>query len=267
MTMLTASEIATYRQDGVLVLPELFDPHEVGSLQAAFERDATIPGEHRIAESDGTDVRAVYASHTRQAEYRALTRSPRLLQSAQQLLGPEIYLYQLKINAKPAFGGDMWAWHQDYVAWKLADNIPGPELINIVVFLDDVSEFNGPIIFVPGSHTDGLARADMNAEHRSDQHLDPDDIALSPDDMARLVGRHGLISPKGRAGTAVFFHPEIVHGSAANMSPFPRRLVIVTYNQVGNTPRPVGEPRPEYLVSRNTRPLEAEDDSLISEGT
>jgi ectoine hydroxylase len=263
--MLTASEIATYRQDGVLVLPGLFEPSEIGALQAAFERDATIPGEHRIAEPDGTDVRAVYASHTRQAEYRALTRSSRLLQPAHDLLGPEVYLYQLKINAKPAFGGDMWAWHQDYVAWKIADNIPGPALINVVVFLDDVSEFNGPIIFVPASHTDGLARAGMNAERRSDQHLDPEDIALSPDDMALLVERHGLISPKGPAGTVVFFHPELVHGSAANMSPFPRRLVIVTYNQVGNTPRPVGEPRPEYLVCRNTQPLDAEDGSLISE--
>jgi ectoine hydroxylase len=263
--MLSENDIRTYWRDGLLVLPGLFDPVEVGTLQAAFERDATIPGEHRISEPDGTEVRAVYASHTRQAEYRALTCSARLLRSAQQLIGEDVYLYQLKINSKAAFGGDSWAWHQDYVAWKLADNIPGPELVNVVVFLDDVSEFNGPIIFVPGSHADGLARKDRNVQHRSAQHLDPDDIALSHADMAELVGRHGQVSPKGEAGTVVFFHPEIVHGSAANMSPFQRRLAIVTYNQVNNAPRPVGEPRPAYLVGRDTRPLVAQDAALVPE--
>lgn len=264
--MLSENDIRTYWRDGLLVLPGLFDPVEASALQAAFERDATIPGEHRITEPNGTEVRAVYASHTRQTEYRALTCSARLLRSVQQLIGQDVYLYQLKINAKSAFGGDSWAWHQDYVAWKLADNIPGPELVNVVVFLDDVTEFNGPIIFVPGSHADGLARKDRNSQHRSVKHLDPDDIALSEADMAELVGRHGLVSPKGAAGTAVFFHPEIVHGSAANMSPFARRLVIVTYNQVLNAPRPVGEPRPEYLVGRDTRPLVARDAALVPEG-
>jgi ectoine hydroxylase len=263
--MLSPRDTLTYQRDGVLVRPGLFTPAEVCALEAAFERDARIPGEHRITEADGTGVRAVYASHTRQQEYRTLIRSPRLLEAAQQLLGPDIYLYQFKINAKAAFGGDSWAWHQDYVAWKIADNLPSPELVNVVVFLDEVNEFNGPIIFVPGSHADGSVGSALGDEHRSDQHLDPDDIALTQADMASLVDQHGLISPKGGAGTVVFFHPEVVHGSAANISPFPRRLIILTYNQVGNYPRWPGDPRPEYLVCRDTTPLEIEDGSLVTE--
>jgi ectoine hydroxylase len=263
--MLTAKDITTYRRDGLLVLPDLFSLAEVAALRAAFERDALVPGDQRIAEPHGTKVRAVYASHVRQPEYAALSRSPRVLLAAQQLLAPEIYLYQLKINAKPAFGGDGWAWHQDYIAWKIADNIPGPHLLNVAVFLDDVNEFNGPIVFVPGSHTEGLRRSDRNEHGRSGQHFDPDDIALSPAEMSSLVERHGMIGPTGNAGTAVFFHPEIAHGSATNISPSPRRMAILTYNQVDNVPRPVGEPRPEYLVCRDTRPLEVLDsDDLLA---
>lgn len=264
--MLSESDILTYQHDGVLVLPDLFSHAEVDTLRTAFERDARLPGEYRVTEANGVDVRAVYASHMRQEEYRVLIRSSRLLYPAQQLIGPDIYLYQFKINAKAPFGGDSWAWHQDYVAWKIADNIPGPNLINVVIFLDDVNEFNGPIIFVPGSHTDGPVRVARNDEHRSDQHLDPDDIALTPAEMAYLIDRHGLISPKGGPGTVVLFHPEIVHGSAANMSSFPRRLIIATYNHVRNTPRPVGEPRPEYLVCRDTKPLEVREGLLTAEG-
>jgi ectoine hydroxylase len=261
--MLSAADIATYERDGVLVLPSLFTPDEVRALREAFDRDVKIPGGHRICEPGGSLIRAVYASHQRQAEYAALTRSGRLLVPAQQLLGPELYVYQLKINAKLAFTGVGWAWHQDYIAWKIADNVPAPKLINAVIFLNDVNEYNGPIIFIPGSHNHGVIRADRSDVWRSAQHLDPDDIALSPAELSSLVDRYGMASPKGKAGTVVFFHPEIVHGSAANLSPFPRLVAIITYNQTCNVPQPVGEQRPHYLVCRDTRPLQCDDDSLL----
>lgn len=251
--MLTPDDIATYEKDGVLVLPGRFSSEEVETMREAFERDARVPGDHRIMEPDSEAVRAVYASHLRQPEYTALAHDPRLLRPAQQLLARDLYLYQFKINAKLGFSGDGWAWHQDYIAWKIADDLPAPRLINFTVFLDPVNEFNGPIVFVPGSHRDGLLRDDRGAGRRSEQHLDPDDIALSPEHMCALVERYGMYSPKGEAGTVVIFHPEIVHGSAANLSPYARRLVIATYNEVHNTPR--GRPRPEYLVCRDTRPL------------
>ncbi|WP_405784368.1 phytanoyl-CoA dioxygenase family protein [Streptomyces sp. NBC_00859] len=64
-----------------------------------------------------------------------------------------------------------------------------------------------------------------------------------------------MTSPKGPAGSVVLFSPEIVHGSAPNMSPFARRLLIATYNDTANLPQPVGEPRPDYVVCRATEPL------------
>jgi ectoine hydroxylase len=262
--MLSLTDTETYRRDGFLVLPELFTPTEVAVLLAAFERDARVPGDHRITEPSSDDVRAVYASHLRQPEFDHLIRSRRILGPALDLLGPSLYLYQMKINAKPAFGGGGWAWHQDYIAWKIADNIAGPDLINVVVFLDEVNEFNGPIVVVPGSHTAGLWRADRNDHPKSSQHVDPDDIALAPADMTRLVAGRGLAAPKGGPGSVMFFHPELVHGSAVNMSPSPRRIAIITYNETDNVPRPIGPPRPEHLVCRDTRPLSVADSALVA---
>jgi ectoine hydroxylase len=259
---LDADQIAQYRRDGFLVFESLFDEHETAQLVRVYERDREVPGDHRILEPDGTGVRAVYASHLRQPAFAALIRAARVLGPVQQLLSTDVYLYQFKINAKPAFGGNMWAWHQDFAAWQLADNLPAPRLVNVAYFLDDVTEYNGPVIFVPGSHRGGLMRDARSQRARSEQHLDPDDIALGLAEMTALVDSFGMASPKGPAGTVVFFDPQIVHGSAVNMSPFGRRLLIMTYNDVANPPRPVGEPRPAYVVGRDTTPLRIAADAL-----
>lgn len=258
---LTKQQIDQYREHGFLVVESLFSQSEVDDLVGALHRDAADPGPHRVLEDDGR-LRAIYASHQRSAEFADLVRSPRLLGPVRQLLTDDVYVYQFKINAKPAFGGGKWAWHQDYIAWKIADNLPSPALVNVGFFIDDVTEFNGPLIFVPGSHRYGQFREDRADQATSEQHLDPDDIALKPAQMTALVHEHGMASPKARAGSVVFFHPEIVHGSAPNMSPFPRRLLIATYNDVANEPRPFGEPRPEYVVGRDTTPLRPVDATL-----
>jgi ectoine hydroxylase len=261
--LLNRNQLESYRRDGFLLVESLLEQTEVDALCSAFVRDCAVPGPQRIAEDDGAAVRAVYASHQRQPEFADLIRDPRLLLPVEQLLGADSYVYQFKINAKPAFGGEKWSWHQDYTAWQIADNLPAPLQVNIGVFLDDVTEFNGPVIYLPGSHRGGLLN-DRRAERaKSEQHLDPDDIALTPEQLASHVARRGMVSPKGPAGSVVFFSSEVVHGSAPNMSPMARRLLIATYNDVSNLPSWRGEPRPDYVVCRDTEPLSPLDGTFL----
>ncbi len=75
----------------------------------------------------------------------------------------------------------------------------------------------------------------------------------------------GIVAPKGRAGSVVFTHCNLVHGSAPNMSPFNRALAIVTYNSVENALLPVESPRPEFLVSRQFDPITpVAEDALLA---
>lgn len=254
---LSEYQIDLYRTSGFIVLESLFSAEEMAVLADAYVQDCAITGPHQVMEEGGRQIRAVYASHARTPEFADLVRSTRLLGAVQQLLSEKVYVYQFKINAKPPFISDGWAWHQDYAAWKAADQLPSQQLVNAALFLDDVTEFNGPLIFVPGSHRSGLVREGRSASARSEQHLDPDDIALRPEQVEALVRQSGMVSPKGPAGSVVFFHPELVHGSAPNMSPFQRKLLLVTYNDVSNVP--LGAPRPEYIVGRDTTPLELVD--------
>src|SRR3546814_9383263 len=68
-------------------------------------------------------------------------------------------MHQFKINAKAAFDGEVWQWHQDFGTWHRDDEMPEPRAMNIALFLDEVSAVNGPLMFIPGrseEHTSAL---------------------------------------------------------------------------------------------------------------
>ncbi|MEY9963326.1 ectoine hydroxylase [Streptacidiphilus sp. MAP12-16] len=264
--LLSNEQLERYRSDGFLLIESLLDQQEVEALRSAFTRDCKSPGPHLITEEGSARVRAIYASHRRQSEFADLVRDHRLLAPVQQILTKDVYIYQFKINSKSAFGGEKWSWHQDYLAWRIADNLPAPRQVNVGVFLDDVTEFNGPVIYLPGSHHGGMLNDRRSADSKSVQHLDPDDIALTPQQLSDHVARRGMVSPKGPAGSVVFFSSEVVHGSAPNMSPHPRRLLIATYNDVANQPSWPEQPRPEYVVCRDAEPLRSLGRSFLKNG-
>ena len=37
-----------------------------------------------------------------------------MIEPIEQIFGEKVYMHQYKINAKSAFTGDVWQWHQDY---------------------------------------------------------------------------------------------------------------------------------------------------------
>lgn len=252
---LTNQQIQSYESNGFLILESVFTKYEVASLLDAMDSDV-VDGPHRIVDKETNELLALYASHQRIDAFAALVRSPQLLDPARVLAGGDVYNYQFKINVKPAFGKDQVSWHQDYTAWKIADQLPSPRLVNAALLLDEATEFNGPLLFVPGSHRSGNLRDDRNDSATSKLHLDPEDIALRPQHIAHLVETLGMRSVQAPAGSVILFSPEIVHGSAPNMSPTPRRLLIATYNACSNLPQTT-RPRASYLVGRDVNPLES----------
>ena len=263
--MIGREQVQEYEDTGLLAVPDFFFPEEVAALRRAFVEDGKVAGPHRVLEEDGRSIRAVYASHLRHPVFHRLVCSERLLGAARQLLGPDLYVWQFKINTKRPFGGAAWSWHQDYVVWREFDAMPTAEALSVAVFLDDVSEFNGPIVFVPRSHRGGVLEPPVrDGAPISEQHVDPADFELANESVAELASSHGLVAPKGRAGAAVFFHPNVVHASGLNISPFPRDVLIVTYNSLSNAPSSNLPSRAEYLVGAPTGRLELTDISVTA---
>jgi ectoine hydroxylase len=130
--------------------------------------------------------------------------------------------------------------------------------VTVAVFLDYVHEFNGPIYFIPGSHREGCLDRDLAGVGAWHEHVA---AALryqtAEDNVSWLVLNHGLVTPKGPRGSVLFFDSNIVHASPANISPFERRIVFITYNSIHNLPRNTS--RPAFLVNRYMAPLQPLD--------
>jgi ectoine hydroxylase-related dioxygenase (phytanoyl-CoA dioxygenase family) len=253
---LTENELSFFEKEGYLLLPNLFSESEIERLNKE-----TIPLMLRdspdvIWEEDNKSVRALMGCHFKSEFFKLLVRQSRLLSPTMQVLESEAYVYQFKINLKSAFKGEIWPWHQDYIYWHELDGMPTSRSLNVTVFLDDCTEFNGPLWFIPGSHSEGILRPSANRRKDGDWSQDvAADLSFKVDEatVSRLVDRGGIVSPKGKAGSVLIFHPNILHASLPNISPFERKILIVTYNSVKNIPIPKEKARPSFLVNPDTR--------------
>ena len=132
-------------------------------------------------------------------------------------------MHQFKINGKPAFDGDVWQWHQDYGTWMNDDLMPEARAMNVAIFLDEVNEFNGPLMFIPGSHKQGALPAGHDTSTTSYPLWTIDNDAIR-----KLVEQGGIVAPKGPPGSMILFHGCLVHASTSNLSPWNRVSVYLS---------------------------------------
>jgi ectoine hydroxylase len=128
--------------------------------------------------------------------------------------------------------------------------------MNISVFLDEVMPINGPLLLVPRSQTAG----DLKASHDTATTSYPL-WTLDEETVTRLVEEGGIAAPTGKPGGVLLFHGNLVHGSAGNITPFPRKIVYLTLNAVSNYIRT--PTRPEFIAHRDFAPIAPVDDDAL----
>lgn len=261
VNLLGKDQLAEFEENGFLVVPDVLGMEEVAVLGAEAEVLYGTDSPRRTFEADGRTVRAVHGCHQIPGAYADLVTDARLLMPARQIVGGDVYVHQSKINAKRAFSGDVWPWHQDFTFWNREDGMAEPRVVNVALLLDAATEHNGPLLLIPGSHlVNGTetVRPEKKPELESWQaHLAADlEYTVSRETLARLSSTAEIVSALGGAGALLFFDSRIVHGSGSNMSPADRRMAIFTYNSVDNAPGAVAAPRPDFLAARDHSPLQ-----------
>jgi len=253
---LTARQVADFHEQGYLFLPELFTPEEVAVLRDEADGIYAQSRPEIWRERSGVP-RTAFAAHLYNPAFALLARHPRMIRPVEQVFGEQLYMHQFKINAKSAFTGDVWQWHQDYGTWARDDGMPEPRAMNIAVFLDEVMHINGPLMLVPKSHTHGTLAAGHDTTTTSYPLWTLDEPTVT-----RLVAEGGIVTPVGKPGGLLMFHGNLVHGSAGNITPYPRKIVYLTLNACSNFIRT--PTRADYIAHRDFSPIIPADDGALA---
>ncbi|HKW95225.1 MAG TPA: phytanoyl-CoA dioxygenase family protein [Methylomirabilota bacterium] len=222
--MLSASDVAFYRANGYLVVPDVLDALTLAT--ASREMARILEGAREVtAHTDVYDlepghrpedprVRRVKTPHRFFPVFQELMRHPRLVAILRDLLGDAIRLHSSKINLKSPRYGSPVEWHQDWAFYPHTND----DLLAVGVMLDDCTRDNGPLLVVPGSHRGPVF------DHHADGYFCG---AIDPAAIRDLIAR--AVPLTGRAGSMSFHHVRLVHGSAENVSSLPRTLLLYEY--------------------------------------
>jgi ectoine hydroxylase len=262
---LTQEQIDAYKRDGFLVLPELFSPSEVNILRAETERLRHVEADGIFREGEDDKAKTMFRMHepdgpTYSSAYRALSRTPRSLGVAQQVLDDTLlYMHHCKVNMKPSIEGTVWHWHQDFGSWHL-DGIAKPTMATMMVMLDEATELGGCLYMLPGSHTDGRFTPYYDESTAYKFWATP-----AAQVKARMAGAPDPVAIIGKPGTVAIFDCNTLHASGHNLSARDRWQIYLCYNLCANRPGDIEKPRPDYVRSRNWAPMDLlEDDAILA---
>lgn len=246
---LSAEQLTRYARDGYLLVHDLFTRDEIDVMKGAVPDLMARQGpEVLVEDSDPSSVKIIFGAHFFNDVYHALARHPRLVGPSEQIVGDRVHVFQSRLNPKLGFTGGGWSWHQDFNQWWRYDGMKRPHAALAGIFLDEINACNGPLLVIPGSHHAG--------------HLpQPDSMEIDTKIVERLVDAHGIDPILAHPGAVLFFDALLVHASAPNVSPWPRRIFYYAYNAVSN--RDLKPYRARHHCDTDQTPIEALGDDCL----
>lgn len=238
MRVLKTDQAAFFESEGYLVLEDAVAPGLLARLQRDFAawveesraHDApygeTLNGGPRFDLEPGHSaaapaLRRVNAPVEVSEACREAMADSRMTDAVADLIGPDVKLHHTKINSKQPGAATAVKWHQDFLFTPHSND----DLVTALLMVDEVTEENGPLEVLPGSH-----RGPLYELWHDDVFTGAIDDGVAADCQSRAV------RCTGPAGAVCLMHTRLLHGSAPNRSSAPRTLLICVYSAADAVP-------------------------------
>ena len=257
MSALTEDQKTFFWENGYLMAPGAVTPTELAALRGDFNawvEESRAKTENYGEIMDGRPRFDLEPGHSAAQPALRRVNSPvevsetfhdvmaksRMTDYVADLIGPNVKFHHSKINSKLPGAATKVKWHQDFPFTPHSND----DLVTALLLLDDMTEENGALEVLAGSH-------------RGDLHTLWHDGVFTgsiEDAAADELQRRAAIC-LGPAGSVCLMHTRLAHGSKPNLSKMPRTLFICVYSAedaVPLVPNPVPS-KLEGLVVRGER--------------
>ncbi len=165
-------------------------------------------------------VRSMEPVHQLDERLERLVDDPRMWQPCADITGHDaLSLFSDKLNVKRP-GGAPFPWHQEGPYWAYgAEDLEN--VVTLIMYLDDATEENGCLWVIPGTHRYGALPALRDRGTLGRLYTDVDRLDEKP--FAAALP----------AGSVMWFHRDLVHGSQTNRTDTDRRAFLLAYQPAG----------------------------------
>ena len=139
--------VSRFDIDGFVFPVSVVPPDEIGQLRHRFESELLPLWNDPTQETDYT-----FQTHMLFTWLDQLVRRHTILDAVEQLLGPDLLLWNSGFIVKPAHDNYFASWHQDLTYWGLEP----PAVVTAWLAFTDSRKDNGCVRCIPGSHRKGL---------------------------------------------------------------------------------------------------------------
>ena len=226
---LTTQQVSDYNRDGYVLVENFLSQPEVTKLHhIATSDDAVKKHAFDLNDQAGKKTKLTLWYTPGNDAYGLLTKSSRMVESVDQLMdgNSAVCHFHSKLMQKEPRVGGAWEWHQDYGYWYKNEFLLPDQMMSVMVAITKANKENGCLQVIKGSHKMGRIEHGFAGEQvGANQHFV--DLALQSMDLVYVE-----LNP----GDALFFHSNLLHRSAANLSDNSRWSLISCYNRSANIP-------------------------------
>lgn len=224
---MTKDEIVSYKKDGYIIKRQLFSTEEIQLLYEVASDDSVTKNSFDLIDQDGKNTKLTLWFTAGDDSFGLMSRCKRLIESVQDLLGPgEVCHFHSKVMQKQPKVGGAWEWHQDYGYWYKNGFLYPEAMISVMLALTKANKENGCLQVLKGSHK----------MQRFEHSFIGEQQGADPDFVREAEKTSELVYCELKPGDVLFFHPNLLHRSEANLSENARWSVISAYNLSYNIP-------------------------------
>jgi ectoine hydroxylase-related dioxygenase (phytanoyl-CoA dioxygenase family) len=209
-----------YNRNGVVRILDFFDSVEVNCIREEIHRYIrddldSKPADAATREADGETVRNLWRLEQHNPWFREIAERKAICDLVAPLVNGEPILQGVETFNKPARIGSAVPNHQDNAYFCRTP----PDMLTVWIAIDAVTETNGPIFFVKGSHHDGVLPTKPS-------HVRGNSIGLAEPVSVPLSDQFcGLLDP----GDATIHHCNTIHYSGPNTTDQSRLGLLLVY--------------------------------------